>query len=353
MKTSFIRIILYIILGIIAFFPTKNYLEKKYPNDLEKNIAQTIFVDQNKNNELKTGSINYPFQTIQEALNKRNEKSLEKNWTIIISNGEYQEVLIIPKNTTLIGEINKEKKVNINNPNIEISNTITVSNNTNLINLNINNGHIGIYIPFNTATKIINTNISNCSKYGLKMEATENREYYENEIAKEVILNKTKKELEKLPLVRISHSIIQSSRKQGLYLKDGHIEIENSKIINNGEEGIDFHPHMYAKIKNNEIISNGESGVESEIEDNILIIENNKIENNLRSGIALLTAEGIGEITIKNNSIKNNERFGIRCARHKSPPKKVRPFFSSVIKHKDNVIKNNTEGDFSLDCSNF
>lgn len=352
MNKKSIRFTLYIIIAVIVCFISRNYIIKKAESDLQKIKNQTIFINQNSENELETGSINYPFHSINIAIEERKKYPSEEKWTLIISTGIYTENITVPENTTLFGDKENNKFINI----VALEkgdNTLTLSDKVNLINLNISEGLNGVLIPFNTNTTIINTTISNAGKFNLKMESDENKEYNEEGVSKEVILIKTEEEIEQMPLVRLSHSVIKDSRSQGMYLKDGRIEISNSKIINNKEEGIDLHSHMYAKITDNEIIKNGESGIESEIEDNILFIENNKIDNNLKSGIALLTAEGVGEVYVKNNSISSNSKFGIRCAKHKSPPKKLRPFFSSVIKRENNVIKNNAEGALAPVCESF
>lgn len=352
MNWIIVRIFIYSLVGVGIYFWSHNYIENELTQELQKPITGIIFVDQNNSQATETGSLNYPFKTINSALNYRKENDLKNLSTIIIAPGTYEEIIEVPQNTTLFGNTENDKKINIINSN-PANNTLTANNNTNLINLNITGGRYTIFIPYNTKTTIINSIISDAAKFGLVMNKNENKEGYTDENREESIINESIEELEKLPLVRFSRSTVQGSDDQGMYLKDGHIEIINSKIINNGEEGIDLHPHMYAKIINNQITENGESGIESEIEDNILMIEDNQIDNNIKNGIGLLTAHGVGKIVIKNNSIQGNQRFGIRCARHTDPPDEPRPFFASTIEHKDNTIENNVEGSFAEPCYKF
>jgi hypothetical protein len=357
MKWTIFRVLIYIIIGIGIYFWSQKYITNELNLALQQTIPQTLFVDQNSSETIETGSFYYPFHTIQTALENRKNEDANKLTTIIISTGDYKEALTLPPHTTLFAE---NQKVNINNPNKILGNTITSAEDVNLINLNINYGRFGVYIPYNTNINFINTTVNQAAKFGVRTEGNKTKQSVN---AKEInIVNKSTEELEELPLIRFSHSTIQNSASQGLYAKDVHIEIMNSKIINNKEEGVDLHPHIYAIITDNEIIKNGESGIESEIEDNLVIIKNNNLSDNLKNGIGLLTPrdndkvmteKNAGKITIENNIIHNNQRYGVRCAIHKNPPTKPRPFFPTTVKYQDNDFSNNKEGDFAKACFDY
>ncbi|MEN8252034.1 MAG: right-handed parallel beta-helix repeat-containing protein [Patescibacteria group bacterium] len=350
------RSIIYILIFASIWYGGQFYIAQELSKGLQKTSPNTVFVDGQvtKNNlasaNIQNGSFTYPFETIVQAI-----ESAQKNGQrdIIIKSGTYEEILVLPEDITLFGE----GEVIIKQNPESLINTITTNNNVNLLNITVSGGKVAVLVPYNTSAKFVNTTFSDASDFGVKMENKERPRAQKDEDGKEIavyeLFDKTDEELENLPLVRFNNVIITKNRDQGMYLRDGHVEIIDSHIIENGEEGIDLHPHMYVKITNTESSNNGESGLETEIYDNIVIIENSTFDNNIKNGIALITSNGVGDITVSNSTITNNKRFGIRCAVHKNKPKKPRPFFQSVITKSNNNISNNEEGDISERCLTF
>ncbi|XLQ20059.1 MAG: right-handed parallel beta-helix repeat-containing protein [Candidatus Moraniibacteriota bacterium] len=348
------RTTIYLSLFALIWYGGQFYISSELNKDLHKMTPDTIFVNkkilENQDYAIEQdGSYTYPFATITQALEVIQK---DDTITIIISDGSYDEELILPENTTLYGDGAVTISQGIDVPSIR---TITTANNTKLINLTVTGGNHTIYIPHNTSLTLLNSTISGADDFGIKMDKKERAPDFKESTTNLVyeFFNKTKEEIEAMPLVRISNSTITKNDNQGLYLQNGRVEILNSQVIENGEEGIDLHPHMHTTIKNTNASNNGESGLESEIYDNIIIIENSTFNNNIKNGLGFITSHGLGNITVSNNTINDNQKFGIRCAVHKSKPKQPRPFFSSMITNINNTLENNIKANIDSTCITF
>lgn len=344
------RIITYISLFGLIWYGGQFYVSQELSKNLHETSPYVIFVDQkiltdeSKANQ-QSGSTTYPFSTIETALLTAQEKNIT---TIIISPGIYNEFLTLPNNIIVYGS----GDVTISQETAPLINTLTTGDNTKLINLSVSGGKNTILIPHNTSTTLLDTTVSNANNFGIKMEKKQQPPNDKESVTYE-IFDKSDDEIAQMPLVRFSNVTITKNDNQGMYLRDGRVEIINSKIIENGEEGIDLHPHMHVTISNTDASNNGESGLETEIYDNTVTIENSTFNHNVKNGIALITSMGIGDITLIKNTITDNQRFGIRCAVHKNRPKKPRPFFQSVITREENTIENNAEGNIASECYTF
>lgn len=350
------RTTLYIALFALIWHGGQFYVQKELISDLQKFSPHVIFVDEKileneTASKMQSGSFTYPFSHIETALLAATERNIS---TIIIAPGTYNELLTLPDNITLYGSGND---VIISQEIVPQINTLTTGNNIKLINLTISGGNNAVLIPYNTSVTFLNTIMSHAGDFGVKMEKKKRPKTLPGEKADVVyeIFYKTDDEIANMPLVRFSNVTITKNDNQGMYLRDGRVEIINSKVIENGEEGIDLHPHMHTTIINTIASRNGESGLETEIYDNVVTIENSTFNNNTKNGVAFLTSMGIGDITLINNIVTNNAKFGMRCAVHKNRPKKPRPFFQSVISWKDgnNIFENNFKRNIASECYTF
>lgn len=316
-----------------------DFMRAEYRETLKKPMPHISYVDAYSAMTEQTGAPLYPFHSIATALEHAATNDIN---LIIINRGIYHEQLILPENITLFGN----GTVKIVRDTKAPGPTVTLANNTTLFNLHLEGGRDTLSIPAEISTSVIHSTISHADRYGVHMKKKERQEvepqlddapalpFYE-------ILERTEEEIAALPLVTFRQIIVMQNDNQGMYLRDGRILLTDSKIINNGEEGIDLHPHMHATIRNTIAQFNGESGLETEIYDNTVLLEGNTFDHNVKNGIGLITSLGIGDIMIINNTITNNKKFGIRCAIHKNKPKKPRPFFRSLVLRENNVIENN------------
>lgn len=341
-----VRAIAYILICISIWFGGQYFITQELQASLQKISPYAIYVDQNAHSTTShTGSLTYPFLTITEALAAAEIYNIP---TVIVNPGTYRENFTIPDNTLLFGYAT----VTIAQDPSSLQNTIQTGHNSTLLNLVVSGGLNAIMIPHNTAASLINVTASDAGDYGILMGKSQRPPIPDdpNAVIPYEYLYLTGDTIEKLPHVYFHNVTITRNSNQGMYLRDGRVTIADSHIFENGEEGIDLHPHMIALISNTESSHNGESGLETEIYDNIVTITNSVFDNNVKNGVGFITSYGTGEMLIKNSIITNNLSYGIRCARHKNSPDEPRPFFRSVITTKDSEIKNNAGGDVSDPC---
>lgn len=372
---TIVRICIYILVVAGTWLGTQFYIANDLWLTLQTSPTNAIYVDQNVTNSAyytdvqntfftktqkiflqklsymphtSTGTSIFPFATISDALTAKQEKNIS---TIIVASGTYNETLILPENTILFGN----DTVTITAKRIGNHDIITPKNNTALINLTLSGGDNCISIPEKTNVRIFNVTVENAKDFGIEMDMDdEKRDEWDNLVATYNILYKSPEEIDQIPLVRISNSKITKNGLQGLYLADGRVEIENTIVSENGEEGIDLHPHLHTTIKNVISQNNGEGGLESEIYDNIATITDSTFDSNVSSGLAFITHIGTGKIILKNNTITNNQKYGIRCTLHKKRPTKPKPFFQTTIERTDNFFEGNILSDISYrECFTF
>lgn len=117
--------------------------------------------------------------------------------------------------------------------------------------------------------------------------------------------------------VVIENSAIHDGGGKGVYIQKGRsIEIVDSEIYKNKEEGIDLRDNVNGTVRNNDIYENDEGGIELIIGSSDLAIVKNHITKNRASGIATQFYKGsskLGKINIHENVIQKNGNHGIDC----------------------------------------
>ncbi len=328
MKNSVLlkKIVFWILIPAAAYtayvYSTK-YIDSYVENNIEVPRNNILVVDQNASSMLHNGSFEHPFTSIQQALAFKIEHQAFD--ILFVHPGEYIESLVLPDNITMIG---RSDGVVIKNPEGPHGKTIIPGKQTVLINLTITDGNYGIYIPKDIGpVTLFKCTIQFSDKWGIYNEKHEQTE------------------MTKLSLIE---SIVTKSARQGLYLQKGTFYMHNSKVNENGEEGIDLHAEMNSEIKNSQIIANGEGGLETELGNITLTIENCAIQKNGSSGINIQSFGDDSRVLIKNSIIGNNQDFGIRCALHS---KIKSPYFSRMMKIDiDNRIFENGKARIDPNC---
>ncbi len=338
----------------LVLFVDQSILDNTYYADLQSTLfdkSTNILLRTYEQNLLspQTGSFTFPYTTISDAVGAAKNQNIH---TIIVTSGTYTEKIVLPDDTVLYGQ----GDVTITIEPLPLQNVIQTGNRSTLLNLHISGGDNAIMIPHDTSVNIIDVTASDASDFGILM-GKKDRISLINELQVEQpiydIINMTDEQINAMPLVRLHRVTIKKNKNQGMYLRDGRITIEDCLVTENGEEGIDLHPHMNATITNTTSSLNGESGLETEIYDNIVKISQCVFDQNIKSGIALLTAIGIGSIEITDSIITNNQQYGMRCAQHAKPPKRPRPFFSSITTETAVTYGNNAVAKKSSDCYSF
>ncbi len=267
-------------------------------------IAKSCYVD--KSSSDGDGSKDKPYETII--------KSLDEGCTKIkVKKGKYKGVIILGKgvelegsgdDTVILGHIKMKdesslKNVFVNGENVEVLKDAKA----NISNVRIEDAHIGI--------KTIGSGkltVRNC---------------------------------------KIKHN------GKGLYLQYGKkIDLQNSIISNNEEEGVDIRANVDGIISGNVIESNREGGIEVVVGESELKIANNSIRHNKASGIAVQFYKensGFGDVSIKGNKLIGNGNYGVDCKRPSGGHTKSR-YWSKSIDFGYNSISGNGKGSLSAQC---
>ena len=234
----------------------------------------------NENNTIYVGSTHADYRTIQEAIN-----AAKNGAKIIIKNGSYNELIVINKTITLMGEDKNTTIINFS-PDYEIRSQVSIIN-INAANCSLENLHItlsnksrfissgethsccgqpagpvsttiflagGISINSNNNT-ITNTIITNVSE-GIQLSAhSESNTIIHNEIKNNQIGIETSNSVNNT----ISHNILSNNQQYNIYLStDSDTNKVSFNIIETSTYGIRIkgsqHNNVYKNcIKNNDI----------------------------------------------------------------------------------------------------
>lgn len=372
-----VRIILYIIVGGVCGGGIWVFFEMFYtPKLLSQPTPGIFFVSHTVNSYplYATGSFTYPFTTIRAAI-----AAADSPTTIIVLPGIYSECLrpegteepnectVLKDGITLYGtgqNPDGTPAVTLNDDPAHLRFPLTMAHNTAVINIHVHGGRDAIVVPYGTHARITRTTVSGALEYGVLMggkkdraqDTVNNREAEQYNVFHPTDRDDAMVDItppDRATTLTITNSMIVHNAKQGLYLRDGNVVIRDCLVEDNGEEGIDLHPHTKATITNTTARNNGESGLETEIYDTDLTVENSTFSGNGKNGLAFLTSVGTGTVTLTNLTISNNGTYGIRCARHKNFPRAPRPFFSSVLHTAHLTFADNGDSDFAPPCTQF
>jgi len=295
-------------------------------NNLPKfQITTDIFVDGNSVIKKGNGTPSKPFKMVQQALDLIVKNPQIKN--IYLYPAQYKGFFEIPQNVNLYAYHPDTLLLNLP-PNKK---TLLLKGNNLIRGLTIQGGRYAVFIPKEAQSiQIQNCKIEKADWYG--------------------IYNEKHPEANDRYSLKITDSEISQNSLQGLYLQKGTFSMDNSKSINNGEEGVDLHIDMNSTITNSEISNNGEGGIETELGNINLTVQNCLIKNNESSGINLQTYSENSSVKIEGNQINNNRDFGIRCALH---AKISRPYFTKAFETyplKINEFSNNGKTSIDPNC---
>lgn len=158
-----------------------------------------------------------------------------------------------------------------------------------------------------------------------------------------------------LGYLTIKKTKILNSEKKGVYVRwGGRIEVVDSQIIGNKEEGIDMRGFVIGYIKNNTINDNGESGIEEVIGDSNLIISGNEIRRNNGSGVDLQFYEisrNKGRVYLFENNLSENGDYGLNCDMPSGGSADDEYWKDSIYLSVGNVVVNNRKNEINKRCS--
>lgn len=241
-----------------------------------------VYVDQDASDG-GDGSKEAPFQKIGEALeealsNKSDERSIG------VKKGVYKESLVLEDGVELDGE---------GRGSTVIEGTLTIKKKAEVENLTITTGaQVAVTVESGANLTLDTVEIKGFGKHGINALAGNGK-------------------------IVVKKSAFHGSRGKGMYIQKGNrLEISDSRIYDNAEEGIDVRNNVDGFIKNNAFYENGEGGMEIIVGEAEMVISNNKFTKNRASGIATqfyATAQKDGKVQILDNVINNNGKYGIDC----------------------------------------
>jgi parallel beta-helix repeat protein len=249
------------------------------PNITSKytNNSKTIFVDDDNINGPFTGTIHYPYKTIEEAINYADDLD-----TVFVFSGVYYENIIITKTISLIGENKyttiidgnyKEDVIQIFNDNIELSGFTIRNSGYDFVNF-----FSGIKIYSNNVK--INQNIIINNFDGIRISYS-----YKSKITDNYIVNNI---------------------KDGISVHNcGNLELIRNIVDANGRDGFFISKSSDGIIYNNTLINQNSSGIE------FIQSQNNDINYNILSDnhqYGILLNYNCPDNTIVSNNIKNNDK---------------------------------------------
>jgi hypothetical protein len=242
-----------------------------------------VYVEASADLDEADGSRKYPYSSIGEAIAA--VSGLSGSQKIFVGAGVYEEDVVVEKSVEFYGE-KKSKTV--------IVGTMTLKDDVLLQNLTIKASRtVGILVSEDASAKLENCEIVGSKKMGIQALPGKG----------------------KLTLKQVT---VRGGGGKGLYIQEGKtIDIRDSEVTDNAEEGIDIRAKVSGVIANNSIHENGESGIELVIGSSDLLIANNAIQKNSASGIAAqfyAETSKRGSINIEGNTIQDNRKYGLDCA---------------------------------------
>lgn len=280
---------------VIVFLLISSFLSLSIITVTVQSAGNEIYVDDSPHT-YRDGSAEYPFATIQHALNVA-----ENGDTIYVFGGTYNETLTIDKNVTLIGSIEAGDSVicknQYNRYTVEITVdyvtfegfTLTNEYNQNTVSL--------LYVTSNNVV-IQGNNISDSHNWGIYLDNSDDNTIGNNRV------NKTKG----ISIVNSKNNVfinnvLSNNTEAGLYLQSGSADnIIYGNTIENNTYGIYALSQENTNITSNTIMHNDFDGIKL-YGGSSSIVSNNSIHTNGGNGLDISSSKSI----IRNNTFSKNQ----------------------------------------------
>lgn len=279
-------------------------------------FAKTVYVDED-GDDGDDGSSDHPYKTLEAAAEEVNEGDADE---VKIGKGSFSDSVTFDQgvsiegegkgSTTLTGTLTFKKKVNIKDLSIR-----TKAKNA-------------VIIGKSSSATVKNVDIRDYAGIGIWVMSGSGE-------------------------LTIEDSRIGGGGGKGVYAEAGtKLNVYNSTIINNKQEGLDIRQNTRGTIKNNVIENNSESGIELIVGSSDFVISGNDVKRNGASGIAFQFYEikkKLGTITATGNTVSGNHKFGIDCNKPQSGDTPA-GYWADSITLDANSFGNNKITDVSTSC---
>lgn len=266
-----------------------------------------------KDGEDGDGTESDPFGSIGAAIKAIAD---DKGKKVYVSSGNYEEAVVVPKGTTIVGADAKS---------VTITGRFTLSDDVELEKLGFQ-GAGNVLIAKNAQVTLEKLHFKDVNREAIKTEPGNT-------------------------VVKIQDTTIENARK-GMYLQAGtRVEVENVEVLNGREEGIDIRENVNGFVRKSTFRNNAESGVEIILGSAVFAITDNVFSGNGASGVAAQFFHGdtkVGNVKIENNTFTKND-YGVDC---KTPQGKLdsKFYYLNSLNISNNIYKENRDGDIANTC---
>ena len=245
-----------------------------------------------KANGEQNGSIEHPYKTINQALDKADKKT-----EIHVAKGEYNENITLKKGVKLFGE---DKNDTIIKAKQDKWATVRMKGDSEIDGFTIKRGKQGIRVEEHAKSSIIDCIVKYNKKDGILIGG-----------------GNTKKSNG----VYISKTEIRNNGKSGIYsMGSRRIVLMDSDIFDNKGDGVDLAAGTSAWIAGNSVKNNNGSGFKLTIGGSNIWTKKNSIKKNKREGIEISFFGRRGRINIDKSKIIGNQRYAIARVQRTSAP---------------------------------
>lgn len=250
--------------------------------------SKVVFVDKDASGS-EEGTSAHPYHSISEALDHAKEGT-----EVSVAKGTYKENITIPKGVKLIGKKKDRGAVVIKAKN-DSRPTITMKHQSELDHLTVDGGRHGVRILEDSKAVIYDVVVKKSNRDGIHIDSAPLNKKYQ------IYIGKTE---------------VKNNDRTGVYAEKRNIVIEESNILSNKSDGIDFAAGTKAWLAGNHFNDNDGSGAKLTLDGANIWSKKNGFRNNKREGVEVNSYGAPGTIGFKKATLFKNGRYGIaRIAR--------------------------------------
>jgi hypothetical protein len=232
---------------------------------------------------VQDGSINHPYKTITEALDRVNDDD-----KVYVAAGVYEENIEIPysvkvfgadEDTTIIKAADKDKPA------------VIMHNKTTLDKFTVKGGNHGVYVSRWSSADIIHCIVRDSEKDGIHVRNANIADKF---------------------TVSIVKSEIKNNDRAGIFSEKHKLVITETEVHDNGSDGADIATGSKAWIDDNTFRDNDGSGLKVSLDNSsIFVASKNTFRDNNHEGIEVNAYGQAGTVSVKKSKFINNQKYGI------------------------------------------
>ncbi len=277
--------------------------------------TQKFYVDASAKGT-QDGSMNHPFKTINQALDRVNNDD-----EVHVAKGVYEENIEIPYSVKLFGE---DEDTTIIKADDNDKPAVIMNHKTTLDKFTVKGGNHGVYVSRWSSASIIHCVIRDSKKDGIHIRNADTRDKF---------------------TVSIVKSEVKDSDRAGIFSEKRRIVMIETEVHDNGSDGADFALGSKAWLDDNTFRDNDGSGLKVALDSSsVFVASKNTFRDNNHEGVEVNAYGKTGTVNIEKSKFINNSKYGIaRIARNASVPANV----WSGLTQTGNTFSSNHNGEVS------